>query len=152
MSAQGRVPQTLVLDLQVEPAPAEVATQLGVVIGSDVVRIERLRAVEDQAIVLVTTFLPHDLVPGIEAIDFTDRSLYQTLASQFGLQINHGKRSIESVGAPSRVATQLGIGAGDPILYLRSVTYLANSRAIEYYEAYHRGDRTVLEVELVRES
>ncbi len=152
MSAQGRVPQTLVLDLQVEPAPAEVATQLGVVKGSDVVRIERLRAVEDQAIVLVTTFLPHDLVPGIEAIDFTDRSLYQTLASQFGLQINHGTRSIESVGAPSRVATQLGIGAGDPVLYLRSVTYLANSRAIEYYEAYHRGDRTVLEVELVRES
>ena len=152
MATQNRTPQTRVLDLRVVPATEEVGTQLGVVNGTEVVRIERLRSVENVPIVLVTTFLPHDLVPGIEAIDFTDRSLYQTLDSGFGYQIHHGKRSIEAVGAPSSVSTWLGIGSGEPILFLRSVTYLANGRAIEYYEAYHRGDRTVLEVELVRET
>ena len=38
---------------------------------------------------------------------------------------------------------------GDPLLFLCSVTYLQGGRAVEYYEAKHRGDRTYLEVDLV---
>jgi GntR family transcriptional regulator len=151
MLAQGRVPRTRVVGLQVAPAAAGVASQLGLVTGSEVAQIDRVRAVDDEPIVLVTTYLPTDLVPGIELIDFTDRSLYQTLARVYGLQIYRGRRMLEAVGAPTHVSAQLGIKVGEPILFLRSVTYLANGRAVEYYEAYHRADRTALEVDLVRE-
>jgi GntR family transcriptional regulator len=151
MLAQGRVPRTRVLDQRVLPAPKVVAAELGLAEGTPVVMIDRVRSVDDEPIVLVTTYLPAALVPGLETIDFTDRSLYQTLAARYGLIIERGRRLLESIAASDACADQLGIEPGDPLLFLRSVTYLADGQAIEYYEARHRGDRTILEVDLVRQ-
>jgi GntR family transcriptional regulator len=152
MLAQGRVPRTRVLDQRVMPAPKIVAAELGLGEGAPVVMIDRVRSVDDEPIVLVTTYLPQVLVPGLEGIDFTDRSLYQTLAARYGLVIERGHRLLESIAASAACAEQLGIEPGDPLLFLRSVTYLPDGQAIEYYEARHRGDRTILEVDLVRQS
>jgi len=151
MVAQGRTPRTVVLRQAVSKAGRKVSDRLGVASDSHVVVIERVRSVDHEPIVFVTTYLPADLVPGLEAIELTDSSLYQTLASRFDLHIDHGRRSLESIRADAEVAERLQIEEGEPILFLRSVTYLANGRAIEYYEASHRGDRSVLEVDLVRE-
>ena len=151
MLAQGRVPRTIVLGQDRVRANRKVAEQLGVGIGTLVVAIERVRSVDDEPIVLVITYLPADLVPGLEAIDLTDRSLYQTLAESFDLHIDRGRRSLESIAASDDVALRLEVEEGEPVLFLSSVTFLADGRAIEYYEAWHRGDRSVLEVELVRQ-
>jgi GntR family transcriptional regulator len=152
MVDQGRVPRTVVLAQRVMPAPAVVALELGLAGGTPVVMIERVRSVDAEPIVLVTTYLPHALVPGLEGIDLTDRSLYQTLADHYGLALGRGRRTLESVGATVAEAALLGIEPGDPLLFLRSITHLTDGRAVEYYEAHHRGDRTVLEVDLVRET
>lgn len=151
MLAQGRVPRTRVLDQRVIPAPKIVAHELGLPEGTPVVMIDRVRSVDDEPIVLVTTYLPEALVPGLAEIDFTDRSLYQTLAARYGLIIERGRRLLESIAATAACAERLGVEPGDPLLFLRSVTYLPDGRAIEYYEARHRGDRTILEVDLVRQ-
>ncbi len=152
MQAQGRVPRTRVLDQRVVPAAATVAHQLGVPVGTPVVRIDRIRSVDAEPLVHVTTYLPAALVPGLERVDLTDRSLYQTLAADYGLEIERGRRLLESIGASEADAERLGVEPGDPLLFLRSVTFLSDGRAIEYYEARHRGDRTILEVDLVRQA
>ena len=151
MLAQGRVPRTIVTHRALLSADRKVAAQLSITTGAAVVAIERVRSVDTEPIVLVTTYLPADLVPGLEAYDLTDASLYLTLAERFGLHIDHGRRTVESIRATAEIAERLQIDPGEPVLYLRSVTYLGDGRAIEYYEAYHRGDRSVLEVELVRQ-
>lgn len=151
MLAQGRTPRTVVLRQTVTTAGGKVGDRLGIPNDGLVVAIERVRSVDGEPIVFVTTYLPAELVPGLEAIDLTDSSLYQTLASRFELHIDHGHRSLESVRADAQVAARLGVEEGEPVLFLRSVTYLADGRAIEYYEASHRGDRSVLEVDLVRQ-
>jgi len=151
MVGQGRTPRSRVLDQRVMPAPAVVARQLGLPAATRVVMIERVRYVDGEPIALVTTYLPHALVPGIERIDFADRSLYQTLADRYGLHLARGRRLLESIAARDVDADLLDIEPGDPLLFLRSVTFLEDGRAIEYYEARHRGDRTVLEVDLVRQ-
>lgn len=150
MLAQGRVPRTRVLDQRVVPAPKVVASALGIPEGTPVVLIDRVRSVDGEPIVLVTTYLPHARVPGLETVDLTDASLYQTLASAYGLVIERGRRMLESIAATAASAEELDLEPGDPVLFLRSVTYTADDQAIEYYEARHRGDRTVLEVDLVR--
>lgn len=150
MLAQGRVPRTRVLDQRVVPAPKVVASELGIPEGTPVVMIDRVRSVDGEPIVLVTTYLPHARVPGLETIDLTDASLYQTLASAYGLVIERGRRMLESIAATASCADELDLEPGDPVLFLRSVTFTADGQAIEYYEARHRGDRTVLEVDLVR--
>ena len=151
MVAQGRVPRTRVLEQGIVAADRTVAEALAVPLGTPVVSIERIRSVEDEPMVFVATSLPADLVPGLETIDLTDASLYQTLAARYDLHIAYGHRTLEALGASRDEAKLLGVEPGEPLLFLRSVTYVAGGRAIEYYEALHRGDRTVLEVDLVRD-
>ncbi|MBA2667391.1 MAG: GntR family transcriptional regulator [Trueperaceae bacterium] len=152
MTEQGRTPHTVVLNHAVVRAPSAVAAQLEIPVGTDVVRIERLRSVDHdpQPIVLVTTWIPLALCPPLAHADLGDRSLYAYLAETGGLHIAYGRRTLEAIAAAKTDVALLGVEEGDPLLFLRSVTFLANGLAVEYYEAKHRGDRTVLEVDLVR--
>lgn len=150
MSERGLRTITRVLIQEVTPAPANVARQLGIPAETPVVHLHRLRFVEDEPILLVTSYLPHALCPGLEHIDLSNRSLYACLEQVYGLIIARGRRRIGAVAADSEQAHLLGIEPGAPLLSLDSVSYLADDTPIEYYHAVHRGDRSQFEVELVR--
>jgi GntR family transcriptional regulator len=150
MTSRGQAPRTRVLRFEVIPASPKVADLLELAAGQNVFVIERLRSVNDDPIVLVTTYLPYHLCPDLERFDLSDQSLYAILEREFGLQISRGRRTIEAVSSNEREAELLGIAQGAPLILLDSVTYLANGTPIEYYHAVHRGDRSRFVVELVR--
>lgn len=150
MSAQGYTTVTEVLAQEVIPASAEIAEHLRLAVGDSVIKIERLRFIEDEPIVLVTTYIPHHLCPDLEYEDLTHQSLYTFLEQSCGITIAHGRRMVEAVPASKYVADLLKIRKGSPLILLDSVTYSSDGTPIEYYYAYHRGDRSQFEVELVR--
>jgi|UPI0002D7F4E2 GntR family transcriptional regulator len=150
MSERGLHTITQVLAQEVIPAPANVARRLEIPAETPVVYLHRLRFVDDEPILLVTSYLPHVLCPGLEHIDLSNRSLYACLEQTYGLVIARGRRRIGAVAADSEQARLLGIDPGAPLLSLDSVSYLADDTPIEYYHAVHRGDRSQFEVELVR--
>jgi DNA-binding GntR family transcriptional regulator len=150
MVALGHPPVSQVLRQEVRPADDQIADRLNVKPGTQIVEIERLRFVDDEPVVLTTTYLPQALVPGLEAADLTRRSLYEFLETACGLSLARGQRTIEAVAADSRHARLLRVRKGAPLVFLQSVSYLEDGRPIEYYLAHHRGDRSRFEVELVR--
>ena len=150
MVERGLKPGTLVLHHRVIPCPDSIAVHLQVPAGSDVIDINRVRSVEDAPIQLVNSFIPYDLCPQLATVDLTNRSLYQYLEEECGLQIVRGRRLIEAVAANELEAKLLRVERGSPLVMLDSVSYLADGRPIEYYHAVHRGDRSRFEVELVR--
>jgi GntR family transcriptional regulator len=150
MVALGYPPVSQVLHQEDRPADEQIAARLNVRPGTRIVEIERLRFVEDEPVVLTTTYLPLALAPGLATADLTRRSLYEYLETECGLTLARGQRTIEAVAADARQARLLRIRKGAPLVYLQSVSYLADGRPIEYYRALHRGDRSRFEVELVR--
>ncbi len=150
MADLGHPPVSQVLRQKAAPAGGQVAALLEIRPGTRVVEIERLRFVQDEPVVLTTTFLPHELCPGLEDADLTHRSLYEYLETECGLTLERGRRTIEAVAADSRQARLLRTPKGSPLILIQSVSHLANGRPIEYYLALHRGDRSRFEVELVR--
>jgi GntR family transcriptional regulator len=150
MDALGFPVVSQVLRQQVGAADEQAAARLDLQPGAAVVEIERLRFVEDEPVVLTTTYLPQALVPGLESADLTRRSLYEYLQTECGLTLARGRRTFEAVAADARQARLLGVAKGAPLAYLQSVSYLADGRPIEFYLAYHRGDRSRFEVELMR--
>ncbi len=150
MVALGYPPISQVLHQEDRPADEQIADRLNVKPGTRIVEIERLRFVEDEPVVLTTTYLPLALAPGLATADLTRRSLYEYLETECGLTLARGQRTIEAVAADARQARLLRIRKGAPLVYLQSVSYLADGRPIEYYRALHRGDRSRFEVELVR--
>jgi GntR family transcriptional regulator len=150
MVERGLVPVTRVLHHSVEAASPKVAGKLGLTPGTLVYNIERLRFVNDEPIVLVRTFLPQALCPGLADIDLSNRSLYAVLEDEFGLVLSHGRRTLEAVVADQREAELLETEEGAPLMFLESVGYLHDGTPVEYFRALHRGDRSRFEVNLVR--
>jgi GntR family transcriptional regulator len=150
MREQGRRPISRVLAQVVIAAPAGIAFHLGLPTGAPAVHLQRLRFVDGEPIVLVSSYLPAALCPGLENVDFREQSLYAYLDSAFSLRIARGRRTIEAVAADERTAELLQVPAGAPLLQLDSIGYLENGVPLEYYRALHRGDRSQFEVELVR--
>lgn len=150
MVDRGRKPVTKVLNHEVQQATSKIAGFLDLAPGTEVISTERLRFVNDEPIVLVTTYIPYALCPLLAEYDLTNQSLYSVLEKEFGLVISHGRRTIEAVPANKREAQYLMVREGAPLILLDSVTYLEDGTPLEYYHAVHRGDRSRFEVELVR--
>ncbi|WP_420645076.1 GntR family transcriptional regulator [Candidatus Leptofilum sp.] len=152
MSQKGFPPVSQVLKQAVIPANAKVAAALQLDPETPVIQIDRLRYVDDEPIVLVTTYLPHALCPGLIEADLTHRSLYDYLESAYDLEIARGRRMLEAIVASEHVAELLEVNEGAPLISLESVSYLEDGTPLEYYHALHRGDRSMFEVELIRSS
>jgi hypothetical protein len=58
---------------------------------------------------------------------------------------------LESIAATTPAPTRSAWSPATPSSSCGASPTLADGQAIEYYEARHRGDRTVLEVDLVRQ-
>ncbi len=150
MESKGERPVSRVLQQQVIPANTKVAEALGLAVDAPVVIIDRLRSVNSEPIVLVTTYLPYALCPGIVNVDLSNQSLYALLERDYSLVIARGKRMIQAIAASEYEAGLLETARGAPLIALESISYLADGTPVEYYKALHRGDRSMFEVELVR--
>lgn len=138
-----------VLSLQEIPANEVVARNLELEPGANVVELERVRSINGDPHVIVTTYLPAFLVPGLVDRDFNgSTSLYSSLREDHHISIVKGVRRVEATVAGRREASLLQIEVGSPLLCLRSIGYTANRRPVDYFVAFHRGDRTAFEVEL----
>jgi GntR family transcriptional regulator len=105
--------------------------------------------VDEDPIQLVTTYLPAELCPDVAEADLTRGSLYDLLNDRYGLVVASGTRLLEAVAAQRPVSTLLGVKKGAPLFRMESVSYLQDGRPLEYYIAWHRGDRTKLEIQTV---
>lgn len=132
---------------EVLPAEYEVADALGVAPGTPVVVIERLRFIHEEPWSWTTTYLPHDVGVLVLHDDLRDQSLYALLATH-GIRAVRGVRSAEAASADEPQGALLGVGAGQALLVLRSVGYDETDRPMEYFVAYHRGDRSRFEFQL----
>ncbi len=150
MVTRGLTPATQVLEQSLASASKKVAEKLNLEPGSQVIKIERRRFVNDEPILLVTTYIPYHTCPGLLNEDLTQRSLYALLEEKYGLEIARGHRTLEAVAASEYEARLLNIEENAPLILLHSVSYLRDGRPIEYYHAVHRGDRSRFEVELFR--
>lgn len=150
MSQKGHAPVSRVLKQAIIPANAKVAAFLQIALETPVIRIDRVRYVNNEPIVLVTTYLPQKLCPRLVETDLTNRSLYAYLEEEYDLEIARGRRVLEAIVASEHEAQLLEISEGAPLISLESVSYLEDGTPLEYYHALHRGDRSMFEVELIR--
>jgi len=147
MERRGIQPQTVILRQDTIPAPADVASWLGRPAGERVHIVVRTRAVQDETILVSTTYIPEMLCPDLMRHDLAAGSLYRLLRQDYGLKIARGERNLEAVAAGFWEARILDVPLASPLLRLDSVAYRADGQAFEYSQALHRGDRARIAVE-----
>ena len=107
--------------------------------------IESVRA----ALQYISFYHPVDYIENLaRAYDLEQTSIYRFYADACGVTIRSGHRTLEAVGAPRRIARLLETKPGAPMLYVRSVGREASGEPVEFFEAWHRGDRTQFEIDV----
>ncbi|MBI9046598.1 MAG: GntR family transcriptional regulator [Anaerolineaceae bacterium] len=150
MISKGYRPKSTVLKQEIVAANKKVAAYLELKEGAQIIQIDRLRFVNQEPIVLTSTYLPYEICAPLLEIDLANQSLYAYLEREHGLYITRGKRFFEAVIANPMEAEMLQIEAGSPLILINSISYLADGTPLEYYHAVHRGDRSRFETELIR--
>lgn len=150
--ARGETLTSDVLDFEQVDPPEHVAEMLRLEKGDQAIHLERVRSINGDPWVVTSTYLPASLCADVLKYDMRTRSLYAILEHELGLRLHHGHRTIEAALAGERHAALLGIPVGAPILLLKSVACLEDDRPIEYFNAWHRGDRSRFDVNLTRDS
>jgi GntR family transcriptional regulator len=149
MRRRGSQPTSKVLEQTILPAPPEIATRLRIRPLDQVFVLRRLRIADKDPIALQTAHIPIALVPHIEALSFTgDVSLYEMLQAQYGLRAAGGKETHVSALVRGDDADLLSVPAGSPVMRTERITYLANTKPLEFAQAITRGDRYKIELDL----
>jgi GntR family transcriptional regulator len=142
----GHTVRSKIIDLRTEPCGVAVAKLVGVDLGEEVVRFDRVRSVDGRPVQVVRTVLPSRLFPGLEELDMTDRSLYQVLADTYGVRPATGQRAIDATSLSREDARYLGAAEGEPALRVEGRTRSAEGVLFEYSVAVSPGDRFRFEI------
>lgn len=105
-----------------------------------VLRLRRLRTDGARPVGVQTAYLPLDRFPGLDATDFTDRSLYQTLREQYGLVPREAVETFTVGGVLDEDAATLGVSPGAHAFYVERLTFDPHG-PFEYVRSVMRGDR-----------
>ena len=144
----GMRPGTRVRAIGVEPATDVVAEGLGLAGGTPVVALSRVRLADDQPIVSETSYLPAARFKGLEQVDFSEASLYDTLTTAFGVRPARARETFVPVLLDEEESAVLGGDPGDPVLSVERTTYDADGVIIEFCLSILRADRYRYSVEL----
>ncbi len=148
---KGHHVRSRVLRREVGELPYFAAEALGLPAGAPGVLLERLRWVDERAVMYVVSYLVERLAPAVMEAELAAGSLYAALAESAGLNVAGGRRIVEAVVAEGELAQLLELETGAPLLYVESVAWDDSGELFEFYRAWHRADRTKIEVQVVSE-
>ncbi len=139
--------QDTILRQDVVRADAVQAERLGVSPGTEVIVIERLRALEGQPLMVNTAYIPLAYCPALASEPFTG-SLYRLLAERYHLPITRATDKLEAVSASRRHAALLGMRSGAPLMFVKRTGYTTGEQLLHLGESYIRGDMCRFSIDL----
>lgn len=125
-----------VLDKDYMKPPKRIGALLGLGEDDQVLRVRRLRYVDDKPFLISVSYFPSFV--SIED-DFTG-SVYQILQTKYNLQVTSGEASIEAGIAEEEEARLLDIQPTDAVLRMSWLGQAMDGKLVEYSEGTYRGD------------
>ncbi|WP_327351109.1 GntR family transcriptional regulator [Streptomyces sp. NBC_01304] len=133
-------PSSLVLRHETVVASLDDADRLDVPAGAPLLRLDRVRLLNDVRIAVDRTLVVADLAPGIAEADFTSASLFEELRAR-GVELDRSEATIEARVADAELAGHLQISAGSPVLCLDQTIHTREQRPVLLSTVEYCGER-----------
>jgi GntR family transcriptional regulator len=138
--ARGGNPRSRLLSFHRVHPTAAVRDQLSVPSGEDVYRLERIRLSDATPIAIEIVHLPCYLCPELERFDLAQRSLYNVLERDYGLQLARSLETISAATAAPRERNLLQLPRRTAVLVIERTTFTTNGTPVERAVTTYRGD------------
>ncbi len=107
------------------------ATALGIEEGGDVWRIERIRSLAGQPMLVETITLPANRFPGFGELTEIPNNVYRLYSERWGITIASAGERLKAISASGRDARKLGCEKGEPLLLISRVARDLEDRPVE---------------------
>lgn len=123
-------------------APRKVAEYLQLQIGDPVVKIQRLRLVNNVPFCIETSHIPAGIVPDLDSFDLQgDVSLYTILRQRYDIDLVRSSGTVKISRCLQDEADLLQLDEGDPVMFMTAVVYDINDNRIEYLKSINHPER-----------
>ncbi len=146
----GHIPGARLLSKNKMSADRELAEKLHVDIGAPVLRVKRLRYVDNLEMALTISYFPCLRALDVEKMDFGAVSMYKQLSEVLGVVVDRAEEQISAVSADGEQAKLLRVNKGAALLYVSRLSMISKSVPIEFMEGVFRPDRYIIYKELFR--
>ncbi len=147
--AAGGEPRVRSLVIEQVAAPRDVSQALELPARTEVVRIRRVRLMDDRPVGLALEYLPLAAPVTLDAIQgFDGSSLYSFLGQILGLPLLRSEMAVTAVSANAQQSRQLSVRPGLPLLLMRELHFGREDRRVLYSVNYHNS--AVVDLTLVR--
>jgi len=146
LARAGQDPTTRLLDYRCAPVDEDVARELSLPEGRELVCIKRLRCANGEPLALMTNYLPIEIAP--EPDELTHSGLYQSLRAR-GVHIRLARQRIGARAADRTEARLLAEKPEAPLLTMERTAFDDTGRAVEYGRHCYRASRYYFDTTLV---
>ncbi|WP_105901187.1 UTRA domain-containing protein [Vibrio gangliei] len=143
---QHRQARTELVTVRTDIAYGEYAQALEIDSLSSIHIIERVRFIDDRAVLLVENCLKSELFPNILEFDLAT-SLTHLFSNTYGYQTKRSKFEVFPTSAPKHVAKALGLSEGQPILKICRVNYKQDGELMDCEFEYWRPDAVMIKID-----
>ncbi|HEX3681596.1 MAG TPA: GntR family transcriptional regulator [Bryobacteraceae bacterium] len=150
MAARGFSVTSRVLVARIVEDQPEIAARLGITGNSTLVKLERLRQVEQEPLALETSYLAASKFAELAAKPLERGSLFITLQNRYQTQLAYADEEVDATVADRRAASLLRVSDGAPVLRIRQVIYSTQGQPILYVLGLYRSDRHKLLIRRLR--
>jgi GntR family transcriptional regulator len=119
---------------------AQVQERLQLSKRAKVTELQRIRFLNREPISLDVTYLPADIGARLAKEDLASRDIFVILENDYGMSLGHADLQIGSTLADERLAGQLQVEEGSPVLVIERTTHTSDGTPIDYEHLYYRGD------------
>lgn len=145
LSKIGKSPTTVVLEHEVVPASQEVAVALDIPVGTEVVRLRRLRLAAEEPIAVMTNFLPTAIAPTRDELEVD--GLYDCLRGR-GVKPRIAHQRIGARIATAAEARMLMEGPRAALLIMERTAFDESGVAVEFGQHIYRASRYTFDTTL----
>lgn len=139
MKSRGLKPGSRILKQEIIPVDEKLAQTLHLEIGDSALLLKRLRFANDRPVAIQTAYLPHRLVPGLESMDLTNRSLFEVLREKYYIYPAWTEAAVEAAAALAEEARLLNLKQGEPVLVVTGLTFTETFEIVESVRTIYPG-------------
>lgn len=132
--------QTQLTNLYIIQGQPEVMKELEVDEKTDLYRVSRIRTIDGERLEYEISYFDRRIVPYLSK-EIAEKSIYQYLENDLGLEISHSRREISFRFATEEEKSLLDLADYDMVVSVTSTTYLADGRPFQYGTITYRPDK-----------
>lgn len=140
---------TQVLDSAWIDPPEHIRERLNVS-GEKVLRIEKIRSLENRPFSYILNYLPPAVGARLPLELVKSKPMLMILEEDLGVRLSEADQAVQATIADSDIAAKLDLRVGDPLLNSERIVYDLRKQPVEYVSSLYRADKYAFTMKLKR--